>query len=421
MRTRRRSGLQCPASRTGRAHKETGRAIAAGGRPSRKCPISSAQSVPAEVPSTPGRPDAPVEPICKLFLKAPAGLSNWRSWGRCIELRSSSILWRDSHVPLHRPEGLDDQHWRAVQAHETRLANASARSDRSAIVGASKELCEAVAAVVCSALAQTFNADDYGQKLSAAHAALDRRPGRGAATEGSVRNISQAVRTIAGELNSLRNEVGTGHGRPFVPVVTRETATVAESAALLWSQWALARLDEILRGQVAGLVAELERGGNWRRGMLKQRFEEVDLPTLHSEDQHRIGVAVAHRGSGGGTFVVSEAGIDPLRWTPEAWPPNYRSGVAAGLLLDGAGRIGIRRRFVDALAAIVAMMDHAEWEELARAAVAAPFALELATDITERREIAEAFDLLAVSLDEVQRQGWVLLADRLREGAQLSA
>ena len=54
MRTRRRSGLQCPASRTGRPHKETGRAIAAGGRPSRKCPISSAQSVPAEVPSTAG-------------------------------------------------------------------------------------------------------------------------------------------------------------------------------------------------------------------------------------------------------------------------------------------------------------------------------------------------------------------------------
>ena len=324
-------------------------------------------------------------------------------------------------MPLHRPEGLDDPHWDAIQSHETRLADASARSDRSAIVGAAKELCEAVAAVVCSALAQTFNADDYGQKLSAAHAALDRRPGHGAASEGSVRNISQAAKTMAVELNLLRNGVGTGHGRPFVPVVTRETAAVAESAALLWSGWALARLDEVLRGQVSGLVAELERGGGWRRGLLKQRFDEVDLPSLHTEDQHRIGVAVAHRGSGGGTFVVSEAGIDPLRSFPEVWPPHYRSGVAAGLLVDGAGRLGIRRWFVEALAAVVALMEVAEWDELAGEAAAASFAPDLATDAAERRGMVEAFDSLAGTLDEQHRRGWVRLADRLRGDGETSA
>lgn len=62
---------------------------------------------------------------------------------------------------------------------------------------------------------------------------------------------------------------------------------------------------------------------------------------------------------------MSEAGIEPLRWSPEVWPPHYRNGVAAGLLLDGAGRLGLRRWFVDVLAAVVALMDVAEWDELA--------------------------------------------------------
>jgi hypothetical protein len=55
-------------------------------------------------------------------------------------------------------------------------------------------------------------------------------------------------------------------------------------------------------------------------GLLAQRFAEVRLQSLHSEDQRRIGVAVARRSSGGGTFVVSEADVRPLRWGAEAWP-----------------------------------------------------------------------------------------------------
>jgi hypothetical protein len=118
-----------------------------------------------------------------------------------------------------------------------------------------------VPGVVCAALAQTVStADGFGKLIFSAHAALDRRPGRGAAAEVSVRSIAQAARTMVSELNSLRNEVATGHGRPLVPVVTRETAAMAEHAARLWSAWALARLDEVLRGEVAGLVRELESG-----------------------------------------------------------------------------------------------------------------------------------------------------------------
>jgi len=132
--------------------------------------------------------------------------------------------------------------------HEGRLDEACERGDAGGIVGAAKELCECVAAMVCAEQAQTMStADDFGKLISAAHAALDRRPGRGAAAEGSVRLIAQTARTIVAELNSLRNEFGTGHGRPVMPVVTRETTTIARQSARLWSAWALARLDEVLR------------------------------------------------------------------------------------------------------------------------------------------------------------------------------
>lgn len=231
-----------------------------------------------------------------------------------------------SSVLLRRPEGVADRYWEAVEAHETRLVDAVKRSDRSAVVGAGKELCESVAGLVCATLAQTVStADDFGKLILSAHEALDRRPGRGAATEASVRSIAQAARTILTQLNSLRNEVGTGHGRPLVPVVTGETATIAEHAARLWASWALARLDEVLRGEVAGLVSELE-SGTWRRGKLAERFEEVGLHSLHSEDQHRLGVAVAHR-SNSLTFVVAETGVERIRRGPDVWPPSYRAGV----------------------------------------------------------------------------------------------
>jgi hypothetical protein len=271
--------------------------------------------------------------------------------------------------------------------------------------------------VVCAALAETVStADDFGKLILAAHAALDRRPGHGAAAEASVRSIAQAARTIVTELNTLRNEVGTGHGRPSAPVVTRETAAIAEQAARLWTAWALGRLDEVLRGEVAGLIRELESGGSWRRGLLAQRFEEVGLHSLHSEDQHRLGVAVAHRSSIGQTFVVSEAGVEPIRRDPAAWPASYRSGVAAGLLLDESGRLSLRSRYVEDLAAIVAAMDPPEWRELSGQAAEAMWTADLARDPERRQELVDLFDAMKPTMDESRRPGWIRLAEALGAG-----
>ena len=259
-------------------------------------------------------------------------------------------------------------------------------------------------------------ADTFGTLVSAAHAALDRRPGRGAAVEGSVRLIAQTSRTIVMALNSLRNEVGTGHGRPLAPLVSRETSAIAEHSARLWSAWALGRLDEVLRGEVPRLIHELDAGGGWRRGLLAQRFAEVRLQSLHSEDQRRIGVAVARRSSGGGTFVVSEAGVRPLRWDAEAWPVAYRDGVAAGLLLDGSGRLTLRIGFVEDLAAIVAVMNVDEWRQLAGQAITSLWAPDLAANPDRQRELADLIDSLGPTLDDDRRRIWELLAERLRGG-----
>jgi len=168
------------------------------------------------------------------------------------------------------------------------------------------------------------------------------------------------------------------------------------------------------------LIHELETGG-WRRGLLAQRFAEVGLQSLHSEDQRRLGVAVARRSSGGGTFVVSEAGVRPLRWDAEAWPASYRSGVAAGLLLDDSGRLTLRTGFVEDLASIVAVMNIDEWRELAEQGASALWAADLAGDADRQREVANLIDSFGPTLDDDHRKGWVLLSERLRTGGHSAA
>lgn len=314
---------------------------------------------------------------------------------------------------LRRPDGLPDTHWDAIRSCEDRLASASTRDDRSAVVGAAKELCECVASVVCVLRAQpTSTSDDFAGLITAAHQSLDRRPGRGAVVEGSLRNIVQAARGIALEVRQVRNQVGTGHGRAFMPSVSREIASLAEQASILWCSWALARLDEVLRGEVARLLEEL-RSTIWYRGLLAQRLDEVGLQTLHSEDQERIGVAVARRSSDGGTFVVREAGVTPLRTDGRAWPSPYRSGVAAGLLLSDDGRLTLRSGFIVDLVSIVQLMEREEWSSLAERSTSAMLASDLADDVDRQLEIISLLNGAAGDLDDSRRGPLLALAHSL--------
>jgi hypothetical protein len=114
--------------------------------------------------------------------------------------------------------------------------------------------------------------------------------------------------------------------------------------------------------------------------------------------------------------VVSEAGVTPLRSDAESWPASYRNGVAAGLLLDGRGRLSLRSRFVEDLAAIVTVMDIDEWRELSEQARTALWAEDLAGDRDRQSELADLLASLASTLDQQRRAGWLGLADRLRTG-----
>jgi hypothetical protein len=95
---------------------------------------------------------------------------------------------------------------------------------------------------------------------------------------------------------------------------------------------------------------------------------------------------------------------------------SYRSGVAAGLLLDATGRLALRKSFVADLLSIVAVMDVDEWRELADQATRALWAVDLAGDAEGQRELADLIGSLEPTLDDAHRGGWMLLATRLRSG-----
>lgn len=318
-------------------------------------------------------------------------------------------------MELNRPRGISDQSWQAIEHHRERLDHAwQFPADGGAIIGAAKDLCECVARVVLQERAVPYGGnDDLPRLVTEAHRTLDRLPGRGQAAQIGVQNLAQGARTIVTALSELRNELGSGHGRAQTPRVSREAAVAASDAAALWIRWALARLDDVLGGDVDLLIQEL-RGTHYRRGLLEQRFDEVGLDSLAGEDQRRIRVAVAHR-TMRGTFVVSESGVDPLQDRPGDWPEDYRLGVANGLLLAPEGMLEIRPHFVPVLASVVAQMRPEDWAELVGVAVAAPVSLNLAVDQARLGEIKTAIDGQVQSLPESYRAGWLQLADRFSQ------
>jgi hypothetical protein len=318
-------------------------------------------------------------------------------------------------MDLNRPRGISDQSWQAIDHHRQRLDRAGGfPADGGAIIGAAKDLCECVARVVLEERAVPYGGNDDMPKLvTAAHKTLDRLPGRGQAAQVGVRNLAQAARSIVIVLSEIRNELGSGHGRAQTPRVSREAAVAASDATALWVRWALARLDDLLGGDVDLLVQELHSGG-FKRGLLEQRFDEVALHSLPGEDQRRLGAAVAHRARRG-TFVVTESGVDPLLDRPRDWPEDYRLGVANGLLLATDGNLEMRPYFAPVLASIVAQMRSEDWAELVDAMVAAPVMPYLAVDQSRLDEIRTALECQIQSLPEGYRAGWVGLASKFSD------
>jgi hypothetical protein len=87
--------------------------------------------------------------------------------------------------------------------------------------------------------------------------------------------------------------------------------------------------------------------------------------------------------------------------------------VRSGLLLDGSGRLTLRKGFVEDLAAIVAVMSVDEWRQLGDQAVTGLWAPDLAGDSERQRELADFINSRGLTLDDERRRAWVLLAERL--------
>jgi len=244
---------------------------------------------------------------------------------------------------LERPSGIEDQSWAAITAMLDRLSRAIGARDLSLAVGAAKELVEAVAKCVLVVRGEVVAENaKFTNVVAKAHEVLERQPGKGLTQAEPLRTIMQSAKTMASKLGDLRNSYGTGHGRPVEPEVTEELGQVCVDAALLWSRWALRRLQALAQGMPAPLISDLLEGGIFRSGLLTERLASADLAHLEPEVQRRIGVAVGQRAMQE-TFVVRQDGIEQCAEhdAPDVWPTAYREGAFEGLFVNPHGQLTV--------------------------------------------------------------------------------
>ncbi|WP_030334741.1 abortive infection family protein [Micromonospora parva] len=208
------------------------------------------------------------------------------------------------------------------------------------MVGSAKDLVEATARVVLDARGRTAGSgEEFDKVLGDAHRAIEHQVGPGVAADAAVRQAATSARKLAGVLRELRNTYGTGHGRSALPLLEDEILETCVDAALLWTRWALRRLQLVLLGSLQPLIADL-RSASFSRGSLATRLAAVDLPHLQTADQRQLGVAVGQRASRN-TFTVRADGVEACAQSQDAaaWPLGYREGVVEGLFLDQFGQL----------------------------------------------------------------------------------
>jgi hypothetical protein len=331
---------------------------------------------------------------------------------------SSAVL--DTHCvdfALKRPDHVGDQSWAAIEAHRQRLELAAASSDAAWIIGSAKELVESVARVVADTKGYTIGSNaDFGETATRAHKALERQPGQDVSMSPEVRSIATSAKSMVVNVNMIRNQVGTGHGRSSVPNVDEETIQVVVDAALLWVRWSLRRLEHMLIGEADLLIAELR--GVSSRVKLQRHLDAVVLPDQPPEVAHALGVTFAQEAAGG-TFIARMTGIEPCVASDDrlAWPESYRLGVVEGYVINRWGYITAAPQWVqymigvlppvtpkvaiEGLDALISQVGTATWSPDDRQAVEDPYAAA-----GEMRRAAGELP------DEV-RPAWLRLADAL--------
>ena len=139
---------------------------------------------------------------------------------------------------LVRPDHLKDETWAAIEYHQGRLVAAASAGDKPAMVGASKELIECICRCVLDATEIVLGDNaDFPKVLHEAQKALKRAVGPDTSMSAEVKAIANAAKSIATSVNSVRNDVGTGHGRARVPDIDDEMSSIIYDATLLWCRW----------------------------------------------------------------------------------------------------------------------------------------------------------------------------------------
>lgn len=293
----------------------------------------------------------------------------------------------------------------------SRIVAAREAFDHHAMIGEAKDLLESVAKIALTERGRRYTtATKAPEIVKNAQRALElpdrlRDPGDDAAVR-----LFNGLSETALAVYDLRNELGTGHGRPSTPPIGPDIAELAVHAAEAWTDWALSLLERFRAGDVSSLIAQL-RADTFYRGTLSQRFTEVRLHGLDELEQQRLGEAVAQR-SRRGTFVVTTDGIDAAADNVTDWPHAYRAGVTEGLLLNDEAHlhpINLAR-----LVTLAGSLRIDDWHLIVDRATGAAWSAELQTNLPEGFAIGDTMAGLTHTLPNPHRPGWSDIATRLR-------
>lgn len=267
-------------------------------------------------------------------------------------------------LDLPLPGAIPQEQGDAIRAEIERVARALEHDDKQQALGALKDLVESIARSVKELNGEPVGGGEKAASVTkSAHELLRTQPGPGLSHDSRPAQIASSALKIAEKIPEVRNAAGTGHGRAAVPVVTADELTLMLDGALMWSRWALRRLDAFCLGRPTQLIEDLQES-TWTRGKLAARLAATDL----TDDvvAATVGVAVGRRAAGG-TFTVYEDGIN----TPadsedlEVWPKAYRWAAARTLLFDTAGNATLRAgHLADAIQLIRPALDGEAWREL---------------------------------------------------------
>ena len=319
---------------------------------------------------------------------------------------------------LSRPEGIDEDGWLAIADAQQRLSTAFGERDHPAVLGAAKDLVESVAKVVLVARGESPNRKHMSQLLTAVHRSLDSSAGRGRAVEEPLRSMLQSVRELILQIAPMRNQAGTGHGRPTPTPVYGEHASVSADAAMLWCRWVLERFGEVHRSSPAWLI-ELLVTSVFYKNEVANHLAQVDLGQLPNPDLDRIGRALAQRGGWRDTRVVWNDGVGAALREPERFPEAFRRGLLFGLFISRQGMIETSQLVMKPAAQLATRLDDAQVLEDLRTE------LEAALFSTDFR--ADAPALIAAAIRDASkefrtgalRSAWEQLAERFEPAKDL--